>query len=99
MLVSLENVGHVARHAAPEGPGAAALDWTTLAWTGHTQGLFLSGYRHALGDRLDLFDPALVPAYAWEQVCREFVYAIRHDLLEWLYVPAAAVRRRLRPDT
>ena len=68
---------HVARHgAAADGDAdAAALDWTALAWTGHAQGLFLSGYRRALGDRADLFDPALVPAYAWEQVCREFVYA------------------------
>ncbi len=97
MLVSLENVSHVARHAAAHlsGPEAAALDWTALAWTGHAQGVFLSGYRRALGDRPDLFDPALVPAYAWEQVCREIVYAAEHDLLEWLYVPAASLRRRL----
>ena len=96
MLVSLENVSHVARHAAAHrsGPEAAALDWTALAWTGHAQGLFLSGYRRALGDRPDLFDPALVPAYAWEQLCREFVYAAEH-LPEWLYVPAASLRRRL----
>ena len=97
MLVSLENVSHVARHGAttPDGDvDAAALDWTALAWTGHAQGLFLSGYRRALGDRLDLFDPALVPAYAWEQLCREFVYAAQH-LPEWLYVPAASLRRRV----
>ena len=96
MLVSLENVGHVARHGAAEGPGAAALDWTTLAWTGHAQGLFLSGYRRALGDRLDLYEPALVPAYSWEQLCREFVYAAQH-LPAWLYVPAASLRRRVEP--
>jgi maltokinase len=97
MLISLENVSHVARHGAtiPEGgPEAAALDWTALAWTSHAQGLFLSGYRRALADRQDLFDPALVPAYAWEQLCREFVYAAQH-LPEWLYVPAASLRRRL----
>jgi maltokinase len=98
MLVSLENVSHVARHYAPadlDATAGAALDWTATAWTGHAQGLFLSGYRRALGDRLDLFDAALVPAYSWEQVCREFVYALTHDLLEWLYVPAASLRRRL----
>ncbi len=97
MLVSLENVSHVARHGATVAAGsaeAAALDWTALAWTGHAQGLFLSGYRQALVDRPDLFDAALVPAYAWEQLCREFVYAAQH-LPEWLYVPAASLRRRL----
>ena len=101
MLVSLENVSHVARNGAAPTPGdaeAAALDWTALAWTGHAQGLFLSGYRRALGDRRELFEPALVPAYAWEQVCREIVYAVQHDLLEWLYVPAASLRRRLEPS-
>jgi predicted trehalose synthase len=97
MLISLENVSHVARHGAPVvegGADAASLDWTALAWTSHAQGLFLSGYRRALADRQDLFDPGLVPAYAWEQLCREFVYAAQH-LPEWLYVPAASLRRRL----
>ena len=97
MLVSLENVSQVARHgAAPtvDDAEAAALDWTALAWTGHAQGLFLSGYRRGLGDRTELFEPALVPAYAWEQLCREFVYAAQH-LPEWLYVPAASLRRRV----
>ena len=42
MLVSLENVSHVARHSAAHADAeAAALDWTALAWTGHAQGLFL----------------------------------------------------------
>jgi maltokinase len=95
MLVSLENVGHVARHSAAAGADGAALDWTALAWTGHAQGLFLSGYRRALGSRPDLYDPALVPAYSWEQVCREIVYAGQHNFWEWLYVPAASLRRRL----
>jgi maltokinase len=97
MLISLENVSHVARHGAPptvDPAESAALDWTALAWTGHAQGLFLSGYRRALGDHTDLFDPALVPAYSWEQLCREFVYAAQH-LPEWLYVPAASLRRRV----
>jgi maltokinase len=97
MLVSLENVGHVVFHAAE------AADDTTLglgvrAWTGQVQGRFLSAYTGALGGRLDLFDMPLVPAYEWEQVCREIVYAVRHDLLEWLYVPAAALRRRLASE-
>ena len=95
MLVCLENVGHVARHAA----GAdAALDWATLAWTSHAQARFLSGYREALGDHLDLYDESLVPAYAWEQLCREFVYAAIH-LPAWLYVPAASLRRRVAEET
>jgi predicted trehalose synthase len=91
--VSLENVEHVVRHYAPDLTQEAGLAWTTGEQAG-----FLEGYRTALGARGDLFDPGLVPAYAWEQVCREFLYAIRHDLLEWLYVPAAAVSRRLAPE-
>ena len=39
-----------------------------------------------------------MPAYEWEQVCREVVYAGQHQFLEWLYVPAAALRRRLAPE-
>jgi maltokinase len=110
MLVSLENVGHVVGHGAGHGTGhraghraghvAGGGDDTTLgpalrAWTARVQGRFLSSYTDALGARLELFDAALVPAYEWEQVCREIVYAVRHDLLEWLYVPAASLRRRL----
>ena len=93
MLVSLENVEHVVRHYAPE-----VTDEAGLAWTAAEQRRFLDGYRRALGTRGVLYDEALVPAYEWEQVCREFLYAIRHDFLEWLYVPAAAVRRRLAPE-
>ncbi len=93
MLVSLENVEHVVRHHAPEVTYEAGLAWTTAE-----QRRFLNGYRNALGPRADLYDDTLVPAYEWEQVCREFLYAIRHDFLEWLYVPAAAVRRRLAPE-
>jgi maltokinase len=97
MLVSLENVGHVVGHAA-DGRDRSALEMAVRAWTGQAQGRFLRGYQDALGGRLDLFDATLVPAYEWEQVCREIVYAVRHDLLEWLYVPAAALRRRLAPE-
>jgi predicted trehalose synthase len=97
MLVSLENVGHVVHH------GAGAADDPQLAagvraWTGQAQRRFLSAYREALGRRLDLFESVLVPAYEWEQVCREIVYAGQHDFVEWLYVPAAALRRRLAPE-
>jgi maltokinase len=90
LLVSLENVEHVVRHYAPDLPDA-----TGLAWTSGEQAAFLDGYRRALGDHADLFDETLLAAYEWEQVCREIVYAVGHDLLEWLYVPAAALRRRL----
>jgi maltokinase len=93
MLVSLENVEHVVRRYAPEVTQEAGLTWTR-----EQQARIVDAYRRALGDRADLYDEALVPAYEWEQVCREFLYAIRHDLLEWLYVPAAAVRRRLAPE-
>jgi maltokinase len=92
MLVCLENVGHVARNGAAEPD--PALDWAALAWTNHAQARFLGGYREVLGDRLDLYDESLVPAYAWEQLCREFVYAAIH-LPAWLYVPAASLRRRV----
>jgi maltokinase len=95
MLVCVENVGHVARHgaAAPD----PALDWAVQAWTNHAQARFLSGYREALGDHLDLYDESLVPAYSWEQLCREFVYAAIH-LPAWLYVPAASLRHRLAQE-
>ena len=93
MLVSLENVEHVLRGYHP-----ALTQEAGLAWTTDVQGRFLESYRLALGDRGELYDEALVPAYEWEQVCREFLYAIGHDFVEWLYVPAAAVRRRLAPE-
>ena len=58
------------------------------AWTGSRAFL-----RAATGGRSaaarDLYDEALVPAYDWEQVCREIVYAGEREFLEWLYVPAA----------
>jgi maltokinase len=100
MLVCLENVAHVARNGAtdPDAALRSALDWAALAWTSHAQARFLSGYREALGDRLDLYDESLVPAYAWEQLCREFVYAAIH-LPAWLYVPAASLRRRVAEET
>jgi maltokinase len=93
MLVALENVAEVACHHAGEVADPAALAWSARAWTGHAQGRFLEGYRRALGSRLDLFDDTLLPAFDWEQVCREFVYAARH-LPRWGYVPAAALARR-----
>lgn len=92
LLVSLENVEHVVRHYAPE---LSTEDGR--AWTAGEQAAFLTGYRRALGDRGDLFDEALVPAYDWGQVCQEIVYAGQREFLEWLYVPAAELRRRLVP--
>jgi maltokinase len=93
MLVSIENVEHVVRHYAPD-----LADDAGLAWTIREQMAFVEGYRRALGVRDDLYDDALVPAYEWEQVCREIVYAGQHSFLEWLYVPAGALRRRLAPE-
>lgn len=92
MLASLENVEHVVRHYAPDLPDDAG-----LAWTAGEQSAFLRGYRRALGSRADLYDEALVRAYDWEQVCREIVYAGEREFLEWFYVPAAQLRRRLVP--
>ncbi len=97
MLVSLENVAQVARHgrrSTGDATDESALEWSARAWTGHAQGRFLSGYRDALGSRRDLLVESLLAAYSWEQLCREFVYAAIH-LPEWLYVPAASLRRRL----
>lgn len=93
MLVCLENVEHVARH---EGTESAAAEAAGGAWTRQVGSQFVTGYRHGLGSRVDLYDEALVPAYAWEQLCREFIYAAQH-LPAWLYVPAAALRRRVAP--
>jgi maltokinase len=92
MLASVENVEHVVRHYAPDLPDADG-----RAWTAGEQAAFLDGYRRALGSRGDLFDEALLPAYDWEQVCREIVYAGERDFAEWFYVPAAQLRRRLAP--
>ena len=88
MLVSLENVGHVVCHHAPE-----ASEEAVVGWVEQVQQDFLTAYVAALGGRRDLYDDTLVPAFDWEQVCREFVYAARH-LPRWGYVPAAALRRR-----
>jgi maltokinase len=92
MLGSIENVEHVVRHHAPE-----VLDEPGLAWTVGEQQAFLQAYRRGLGHHESLLDEDLLTAYDWEQVCREVVYAGQHDFLEWLYVPAAALRRRLAP--
>jgi maltokinase len=88
MLMALENVAHVVRHHAPEVALAAA-----EAWTLQVQDEFRAAYVEALGDRRDLFDEALLPAFEWEQLCREFVYSARH-LPGW-YAPREALARRV----
>jgi maltokinase len=92
MLASVENVEHVVRRYGPDLTEDAGLAWTT-----GEQSAFRQGYRRALGSREDLYDEALVRAYDWEQVCREIVYAGEREFLEWFYVPAAQLRRRLVP--
>jgi maltokinase len=92
LVVSLENVEHVVRHYAPDLSVEAG-----RAWTSGEQAAFLSGYRRGLGSRGDLFDEALVGAYDWAQVCQEIVYAGQREFTEWMYVPAAELRRRLEP--
>jgi maltokinase len=94
MVVSIENVEHVVRHHAPE-----VADEAGLAWTVGEQQAFVRAYRRALDGHDDLFEEDLLTAYEWEQICREIVYAGEHDFLDWLYVPAAALRRRLTPGT
>jgi maltokinase len=90
MLASLENVEHVVRHYAPGLAAEVGLSWTT-----REKAAFVAAYRQALGSHGDLFDETLLPAFDWEQVCREIVYAGQRELLDWLYVPAAQLRRRL----
>jgi maltokinase len=84
---SLENVGCVVRHYAPD-VDAAAVD----AWVGLVGGQFLREYLEYV-DNPGLDD--LIRAFDVEQICREFVYAARH-LPSWSYVPAAALRKRVR---
>ncbi len=87
MLMALENVGHLVRQRAPEPAGGAV-----EAWVRRVQGDFLTAYVAGLGDSRDLFDDALLPAFDWEQLCRELVYAARH-LPTWL-PPRQALARR-----
>lgn len=84
---SLENVGCVVRHHAPD-VDAAAVD----AWVRHISGDLLWGYLEYV-DNPGLDE--LMRAFDVEQICREFVYAARH-LPSWSYVPAAALPKRVR---
>jgi len=85
MLLSLENIGHVLRHYAPE-----VTEDAVIAWTEQVQGDYLAAYRRTAGD---LLDEALLPAYVDDQIQRELDYA-DHHLPRWRYVPEAALRRR-----
>src|SRR5690606_629763 len=85
MLLSLENVGHVARHYHPDLPDARIVDWTRAV-----QDEFVAAYR---GITADLLDESLLPALIDEQIDREFAYA-RDHLPQWRYVPEAAMTRR-----
>lgn len=87
MLVSLENVGHVVSHYAPQ-----VCDASVLAWTEQVQADFLGAYRRTAGH---LLDESLIPSYIDEQIQRELDYADNH-LPRWRYVPEAALRRRRR---
>ena len=62
------------------------------AWVRRVQDDFLAAYVAGLGDSRGLFDEALLPAFDWEQLCRELVYAARH-LPTWL-PPRRALARR-----
>jgi maltokinase len=87
MLMALENVAHLVGQRAPEADPAAV-----EAWVREVQGEFLSAYAEGLGESRDLFDDTLLPAFDWEQLCRELVYAARH-LPTWL-PPRKALARR-----
>jgi maltokinase len=84
---SLENVGCVVRHHAPD-VDAAAVD----AWVRQVSGDFLWGYLEYV-DNPGLDE--LRRAFDVEQILREFVYAARH-LPSWSYVPAALLPKRVR---
>ena len=84
---SLENVGCVVRHYAPD-VDAAAVD----AWVRHVSSDFLGGYLEYV-DNPGLDE--LWRAFDVEQICREFVYAARH-LPRWAYVPAAVLADRFQ---
>lgn len=85
MLQSLENVGHVVRHHAPD---TAEAD--VVAWTEQVQAAFLAAYRDRAGA---LLDESLLAGYQLDQVYRELAYAETH-LPRWRYVAEAALRRR-----
>jgi maltokinase len=85
MLVSLENVGHVVQHYAPE-----LSDEVVIAWTQQVQEEFLAAYRDTAAA---LLDERLLASYVLDQIHRELAYADSH-LPRWRYVPEAALRRR-----
>jgi maltokinase len=85
MLVSLENVGHVAQHYAPELSDDDVVDWTESV-----QGEFLTAYRQTADA---LLDESLLELQVLAQIQRELAYADSH-LPRWRYVPEAALRRR-----
>jgi maltokinase len=87
MVMALENVGHLVSHRAPE-VDPSAVD----GWVREVQEQFLAAYVEGLGERRDLFDEALLPAFEWEQLCRELVYTARH-LPTWS-APRLALARR-----
>jgi maltokinase len=53
---------------------------------------FLTAYRSELATAhaSEMFDDALVRAFRYRQVCREYIYAVTH-LPRWLYVPDGAL--------
>jgi len=85
MALSLENVGYVVRHYAPEADPSAVDAWVTLV-----RGSFLVGYLEHIEN--PGYEPQM-RAFGLEQLCREFLYAARH-LPRWGYVPAAALAAR-----
>lgn len=87
MMVSLENVGHVVQHYAPE-----VADDDVIGWTELVQAELLDAYRETAAG---LLDESLLESYVLDQIHRELAYADSH-LPRWRYVPEAALRRRGR---
>ncbi len=85
MLVSLENVGHVARHYDPQLSDADVVEWTEQVQTE-----FLTAYR---SEAKELLDASLIEPMMLDQIRRELTYAETH-LAGWRYVPEAALSRR-----
>lgn len=86
MVQSLDHVGRVVLRRVD-----GASEDVVLEWIGAAQDTFLHEYRAVLArtGRGHLLDERLLRAFAVEQECREYLYAIQH-IPRWRYVPDAA---------
>jgi maltokinase len=84
----LTSVAHVGRIAIRRRGGAPA---EIAAWTRRNCDDLLAAYVAGLGDRVGLFDAALVGPFAVEQECRELIYAARYRPT-WRYAAMGVLR-------